>query len=317
MPLSKLETVLMVCTQNDGKFLDILFHHWPVKSILCLSMANMVIHAMIKRYMSQTWNVRGFLRHWFRNPAQVLKAMDTSQALFYGENVLRFFHRTRPDDGKPLELCIQLSHITYILGSLAFEKYEFQQPLPGYPSTFSRSLHLAVSCDGDISRSFTDVAAFTGMITPTAAICPFAESTMGTMRSFIISGDRTIEQACDGDSFSLKCGSSIVETFEIHRDAGYFPEIEVGPRFLGDKHCWVIPVDERNSAHFGASWIQYRGPCFEVVDHRSGLVKRGAYLRVGEPLLLSAGVLIKLHIRNRLLLLDFPYLGSSDSQLIN
>jgi hypothetical protein len=82
----------------------------------------------------------------------------------------------------------------------------------------------------------------TGMITATAAICPFAKSTLETMRTFIISGDHPLEKQKIGDSgtFPLRCGGNTVQAFDIHGHGVHFPEIAIGRRYLGDAYCWVL-----------------------------------------------------------------------------
>jgi hypothetical protein len=152
MSVSKLELVLATCTQNDGIFLNTFFFHWPVQSILRLARTSLLLYAVTKSYVSNAWNVSKFLRFWFKNPRIMLKALDCGQALLYGDNVLRYFHRARPSVSGPLDLCVMLSHVTSILRPLAKEKYEFYQTKPGCATTFARALHLSITC-GNSSRS--------------------------------------------------------------------------------------------------------------------------------------------------------------------
>ncbi|EFI27774.1 hypothetical protein CC1G_14697 [Coprinopsis cinerea okayama7 len=54
---------------------------------------------------------------------------------------------------------------------------------------------------------------------------------------------------------------------------------------MGDKHCFIIPVNSRGP--FEPRQQRYLGPTFEVADQTTGIVAQPAYLRIGEPLVLS------------------------------
>jgi hypothetical protein len=80
------------------------------------------------------------------------------------------------------------------------------------------------------------------------AICPFATSTLKLKRAYAVSGHK---HAAD-DSLVLH-GKAASDKFQIIHGPPIgtrsLDSDEFGPRFIGDKHCWIIPRDLPGELH--------------------------------------------------------------------
>ncbi|KAH6899551.1 hypothetical protein BKA70DRAFT_1049467, partial [Coprinopsis sp. MPI-PUGE-AT-0042] len=161
--------------------------------------------------------------------------------------------------------------------------YNFRKPYRSpCGGVVHRSVDIAVTtCEpyrGILAQTST---ALTCYIDWNAAVCPFARSTLDTLRSFVI-----YRAALSGSSDRLAEFHELVAG--PPRNEAVYPEISTGSRYLGDRDCWVVPYTN------GLCLIQYgmgcgaryRSQCFEVFDHTSGLVSSPSYLRIGEPSIL-------------------------------
>ncbi|KAH6891939.1 hypothetical protein BKA70DRAFT_1034418, partial [Coprinopsis sp. MPI-PUGE-AT-0042] len=114
--------------------------------------------------------------------------------------------------------------------------------------------------------------ALTCYVDSDAAVCPFARSTLGTLRSFVIH-----RAPLSGTSGRLTDFHDLVSG--PPRNKAVYPEVSTGSRYLGDRECWVVPY--ANDLYIGMK--PYHNQYFEVFDHSSGLVSSPGYLRIGEP----------------------------------
>ncbi|KAJ6579177.1 hypothetical protein DFH09DRAFT_1030426 [Mycena vulgaris] len=79
------------------------------------------------------------------------------------------------------------------------------------------------------------------------------------------------------DIYSARCASmKIVGTSNVQ-----YRVAEVGPRWVGDERCWIVPCVGSATPLPGPRPVE--GPAFDVLDWRLGATRHGSYLRVGEP----------------------------------
>jgi hypothetical protein len=136
------EKVLAI-TPNDLHFLDQFFFHWAPRELVRLGQASSTLYFMVRGYFNKAWNVRSFLRRWFRDPDRLLDMMRISSSIVHGLNVLRFFHRAADED-QAVELCTPVSHVLRAVSVLTLEQYVFQPRDRLNPSTFDQALRKAI-----------------------------------------------------------------------------------------------------------------------------------------------------------------------------
>ncbi|KAG2004982.1 hypothetical protein CC2G_003484 [Coprinopsis cinerea AmutBmut pab1-1] len=334
---SKLEVVLLTCTENNLAFLDIFFGDWPILSIIRLGLCNLTLYTLVRGYLDRTWNVLDFLGRWFREPDRALKMMDDAQASAYGANVLRFFLRG-VDETEPLDLCVPVHQVYRVATVILMDGFDFVDFSGSNASSFTRALEVAFSAgnstrdsrSGERSLSASSLSAMMFLfrrttaypcgtsviheitlhlvtcephryilsqhstalmchITSQGAVCPFALATLATFRSFAV-GDEANKASGfmkQEGRYQLYSSGTVIANYEMvsgrsGRSQTYL-EVVNGRRFMGDRHCWFIPASIGVMEDVG----QYHGPTFEVFDVRSGVVEGEAYLRIGEPFILS------------------------------
>jgi hypothetical protein len=92
-------------------------------------------------------------------------------------------------------------------------------------------------------------AAFTGYINSEAAICPFAFSTFVTRRTFMFSEQGPYGEEAEGCCL-LANGVEIQRFIAVFGGQKVYEEVKTGSRFLGDAHCWVLPIDTERKSCF-------------------------------------------------------------------
>ncbi|PPQ76657.1 hypothetical protein CVT26_013947 [Gymnopilus dilepis] len=123
------------------------------------------------------------------------------------------------------------------------------------------------------------------MIAWNRAIALFPTSTFIYRRSFVSAQDSVPAKQHNSDykiwfdSYATTRKINIVGlTHKVYN------HVEIGQRFVGDHHCWIIPFfkdDETPSIRRKAEGLD--GLAFEALDWRSGSTRTDSYLRLGEP----------------------------------
>ncbi|KAJ2917944.1 hypothetical protein MD484_g2470, partial [Candolleomyces efflorescens] len=120
------------------------------------------------------------------------------------------------------------------------------------------------------------------------AICPFGYSTFIQKMTFAMPGHDAAKAIVKERNLVVR-GSTAVDRFAIVYGPPYdhatTDSRESGARFLGDSHCWIIPRTQGDPLALSPT---YHGPAFEVVDWTMLHGGNGAYMRVGEPFVLSS-----------------------------
>ncbi|KAF6751047.1 hypothetical protein DFP72DRAFT_1071906 [Ephemerocybe angulata] len=89
------------------------------------------------------------------------------------------------------------------------------------------------------------------------------------------------------------------------------PTAEVGPRYLGDKHCWVLPREREDP---NVELCVPKGPSFEAVDWTMVRDEQGSYLTIGEPFVWSARYLFANPLSSNIIGL-FNHLDMSEREI--
>ncbi|KAH6896113.1 hypothetical protein BKA70DRAFT_1438832 [Coprinopsis sp. MPI-PUGE-AT-0042] len=333
---SILEKVLSI-TSNDLRFLDRFFYHWPIRELVRLGQTNLTLYCMVRAYLDKAWNVRSLLRRWFRDPERLLTMMRLSSSILHGLTVLTFFYRA-VDEEKAIELCTPISHVFRAVSVLNLERYVFQprdrlnpptfdqalrQAIKGEPETMhalaaERSIdptsHLAARFEFSQTTVLPDSAVkmhwvYLNVVTFEPSFSSFSTlHTLVTKRTFMLLG-RGSNGGGTRDYYLVANGVRIQCFAVVSGGQKVYNEVEIGRRFLGDSHCWVLPIDTEQLV--AQDRCRFRGPCFEVFDFTTGYVDSGAYLGIREPFIASLMIAAQSKHLAPGVIQDFPLIGAS------
>ncbi|KAF6752415.1 hypothetical protein DFP72DRAFT_1070361 [Ephemerocybe angulata] len=298
LPVSPIELFLLRMLDEDA---NVILRYFEPALLVSLSKLNTRLRDWFDWYSTDTWNIEDFVSIYVKNNLTLLSLVDGKDVMMYGEFYL--LHRYLLDEGydtakktssnpavrrswMQVSMHERVGNLLHDAGavhdswSLTADqswspedhigyKFKFARTLPGRP-TQRINLHLIRSI-------------YTCYATKERAVAPFARSTFRDGMAFslrnmrLLSSDVYKFEHCvrsPGHCWIFKVASGPPIAYNLYTSA------EVGVRFMGDRHCWVIPRERKDPL---LSSSAYKGPSFEVLDWKLFHDDEGTYLTIGEP----------------------------------
>ncbi|KAJ7154305.1 hypothetical protein C8R43DRAFT_1126387 [Mycena crocata] len=126
-------------------------------------------------------------------------------------------------------------------------------------------------------------------ISATHAVALFPRSAFVKRKSFVSCQERTqaTDETIEREAVWLNSYTGPFGRLErIGAVTRLDPDAEVGPRWVGDAQCWVVPCERSGEPLELLNPVA--GPAFDVLDWKSGVTRHGSYLRIGEPFIWRA-----------------------------
>ncbi|KAJ7629949.1 hypothetical protein DFH06DRAFT_1140707 [Mycena polygramma] len=319
-PISLLETTLL---RSSRKFILRFFDCWDPSTIFLLSHMNHRLRTIVKFYASIIWDVHSFLRLWFPQPTTVLAFLKSAPAIVCGPTVLQFLDRDYPTFPH-LDICLDFGGLVEVGKFLAAQGYEYLPSKLNDTRDFNAAILLeairfpehalnlrgerSITQENHGSRSFRFVRRRTSQMNTIMihvvrcelhrfvfamhSISVFPRTVFSNRQSFVASQESANEVHVTETGKWLKKHSGRRGQFKIiGLTIDHHQDLETGRRWIGDRHCWIIPctiktndIDILNSQ----PTTTVIGPSFDVLNWRHGNTRIGTYVRVTEPYLFRA-----------------------------